>query len=146
MALDGGGGGGGGPVGSTNSFTGAAEALELTYPNRAYAYSGLIEATATMTDYIDFTTGNYTFDGIVQCVGFANPADTGPGTNAVFRYVMNGAVQAYIKVETTNESMPSIVDLRVIIPAYTQVQVGVITDTIAATKLGAIIMMGEIFR
>jgi len=136
-------GGAGNPVGG--SFTGPAESLELVL-DRAYAISGLIEATATMTDYIDFTTGNYTFDGIVQLIGYVNPADTGPGANAVFRITMNGVIIAYVKVETSNESMPTVEEVRLIIPPYTEIQVGAITDQIASTKLGSIIISGDVLR
>ena len=144
MALLGGGvGGAGNPVGG--SFTGPAEALELVL-DRGYAISGLIEATATMTNYINFTTGNYTFDGVFQLIGYVNPADTGPGANAVFRITMNGVVISYVKVETSNENMPTVAEVRLIIPAYTEIQVGAITDQIAATKLGSIIVAGDILR
>ena len=144
MGLDGG-GGGGGILGAGNPFTGPAEALEII-GDRAYAVSGLIEATATMTDYIDFRTGNFMFDGILQCIGYVNPADTGPGANAVFRLTMNGSVTSYIKVETSNESMPSLISLRLIIPSYTEIQVGAITDQISATKHGSIFIAGRIYR
>jgi len=57
----GGGPGGGGPVGSSNSFTGPADALELV-GDHCYAYSGNVVASGADepdTPAFNFTTGNY---------------------------------------------------------------------------------------
>ena len=144
MALLGGGvGGAGNPV--SGSFTGPAEALEII-GNRGYAFSGLIPASTTIANYIDFTTGNYLFDGWLQMSGTVNPADVGTGTHSVFRLTINDAIVAYYKVSTGGEEMPSSLMNRIIIPPYTKVQIGVVTEQDSAAKTSAIVISGDVVR
>ena len=86
MALDGG-GGGGGPVGAGNSFTGAAEALEVAGPF-GYAYSGAVTVTSGgYTPALDFTTGN--FYAILDLQVWT--ADVS-GSDLFYKVEMNGTV------------------------------------------------------
>jgi len=141
MALVGG-GGAGNVAGSNPAGIGSG----LNYiGNKVYSYSGVFGASSSFTEKIDFTTGATPIDAAIQCIGFANPADTGPGVNSIFTIKFDGQVIGYVKVETANEAMPSLGVVNVVIPSYTHVQVGVITDQNDANKQGAVIMAGEMF-
>jgi len=142
MPLVGGGGAPNTAGGSNPAGTGAS----LNYiGNKAYSYSGVFAASSSFAEKIDFTTGETPIDATIQCIGFANPADTGPGVNSIFTIKFDSQVIAYVKVETANEAMPSLAIVKMVIPSYTHVQVGVITDQNDANKQGAIVIAGEMF-
>lgn len=137
MALNG--GGGGGPVGSSNSFVGPQEALELM-GNHAYAYnqatsSGNNAADVTM---LKFTTGNYYF------VGKINYADEREqGDKRMIQIDLNGA-QVYSNFfdDAPNGFYSPITTL--IIPPYTQFQLDFGINGV--TIVGSISITGRIYR
>lgn len=115
MALDGGGGGGGGPVGSGNSFTGAAQSLELV-GSHCYAYSGSIAAAAGVgVDYLDFTTGNFYVVARIQWFYLAAASN-----DVNYRHYMNEVqIINYLVSDSPGNSEPDNY-LQVVIPPYTR--------------------------
>ena len=138
MALDGG-GGGGGPVGSTNSFTGPSEALDLV-GDHAYAFNVQIVNNATVT-FFEFTTGNYHFVGSVQ--GGRNMKSSGEGQ---FYIDLNESNVFYSKWDDGSGStlvIPMVSPLPIIIPAYTKVKIYVETN---ASDTISLALTGRIYR
>jgi len=118
MAL-GGGGSGGGPVGVSNSFTGAAEALELI-GNHCYAYSGRVNSNAASsadTTLLDFETGNYY--SVIK-LGFI---EDNKGAETVYFSVFVGGTEViknqYDGAPENELNQP----MYLVIPAYTQFKV-----------------------
>jgi len=138
------GGGPGGPVGSSNSFVGPQEALELV-GNHCYAYSGVIlsagsQSAATTRTNI-FTTGNYYSDVIVS---WANEQVSGTADNFV-EIKMNGATIYQWRAQTgaqSNETNPK--NLHLIIPSYTEVEV--LVGTSADPVDWTMVIAGRIYR
>tara|TARA_Y100000310_G_C20130265_1_gene555546 strand:- start:55 stop:489 length:435 start_codon:yes stop_codon:yes gene_type:complete len=144
MALDGG-GGGGGLLGAGNAFTGIAASLEIV-GDFGYALSGLQQINTSEVPHIDFTSGNYTFEGSLQCQGATKADDPATGKSSIFTVSFNGIAVAGIKVDSAVEGMPSVIAIDMIIPPYTQV---VITCRSPATTAGletAVIVAGKIHR
>ena len=130
---------GGGPVGSSNSFVGAQQALELV-GNHAYAYNFQTVNAATVT-FFEFTTGNYYFVGTL---GGGRNMKSGAETECTIEFNDgqvffskwdNGAGQTLV--------MPMAAPLPLIIPAYTKVKIILENDT---TDNIALIIAGRIYR
>ena len=125
----------------------ASTGLELNYlGNHCYAYSGTFDAGSSFADVLQFTTGKEYIVSTISCNGLVNPADTGPGTNSIFKIQLNGIVVAYVKVETSNESMPSVIAIDCIIPPYTNVTVSVISDQATTAKVGSVTLTGKLYQ
>jgi len=139
MAI-GGGGSGGGPIGSSNSFVGPQEALELV-GDHAYAYNVLTVNNATAT-FMEFTTGNYYMVGTIQMGrNMKSAAET------EFQLKLNGSVVFVSKFDNGASQtlvMPTQTPLPVIIPAYTKVQI--ICEVNDAEDSIAIGISGRIYR
>ena len=144
MALLGGGvGGAGNPVGG--SFTGPAEALEII-ADHAYAYSGLKQIDTSEVEHLNFTTGNYLFVGTMHFQGCTDPTDPATGKSSVFTVQMNDVAIAGVKVDSAVEGMPSVMDIDLIIPPYTEIEV---TCRSPATTSGldtSVLLSGRIYR
>ena len=137
MAI-GGGGSGGGPVGISNSFVGPQEALELV-GDHAFAYSGLKDTSATPTNFLDFTTGNYYFVGVIQ------PVYLGDSTNNIrWDVKLNGQVVTGGEVSSSRDSSPY-QEMMLIIPSYTQVEVS-LDNLSGGTEEAGVTMTGRIYR
>jgi len=134
------GGGPGGPVGSSNSFVGPQEALELI-GNHGYAFNVLTANNATVTAF-EFTTGNYYFVGSLSTG--RNMKSTAETTctvefndSTVYQSKWdNGASQTLV--------MPCATPLPLIIPSYTKVKISFAIQDNEDT-LGCI-LAGEIYR
>jgi len=129
MALDGG-GGGGGPVGFANSFTGPTEALEIA-GDFAYAYNQVgTELLQSITNTLDFTTGNFLFVGHLTCCGAIRQDESSPtGGIDQFYLSLNGSVLMSLRTEGNNENSPLTYTIPIIIPAYTKVEVSAVSAT-----------------
>ena len=114
-------GGAGHPVGG--SFTGPAEALELT-GDRCYSYSGVVELpNNTMTTMNKFTTGNYITKLEVEIHGeFVGIAQS----QHQFEVKMNGAIIIHTVWAATQDSTMFDYPTRLIIPPYTEVEVNML--------------------
>ena len=139
MAIDGG-GGGGGPVGISNSFTGAAQALDI-YGDFGAAYSGIVPVGNTETTLIEYKSGNYLLVGEWQGYYYEK------GEDEDMRWVvyLNGArIESYISEQATRGNSRS--QLNLIIPAYTQVRISSqnVEGTDTEQMMGSI--TGRIYR
>ncbi len=145
MAILGGGPGGGGPVGVANSFTGAAQALEI-YGDFGAAYSGQVQVNTSAVEHLNFTTGNYLFVGELTITGAINASDPTNGLIAIPQINFNGVGVMKLKVETGYEQMPSDAVVPIIIPAYTEVLVEVTSQVSTAGYTTSANLTGTIHR
>ena len=131
--------GGGPPVGSSNSFTGAAQALEVI-GDHAYAMSGSFASAgggSADTTYLSFTSGNYYFVGTLQLF------EKAAASHERFADVsFNGINIIEIKGDTAPDWLENFpIDL--IIPPYTEVQVD--AGSTDAAPFSAV-LVGRIYR
>ena len=145
MAAPSGGGGGGGPVGFSNSFTGAAQALEI-YGDFGSALSGgviVAQATDPEATLLDFTSGNYLFVGNLQMF---SPIQSGDDIRFTLTYngVTIGASLSSGDTQYLSRQLDS--GLRVLIPAYTKVQLTAYNVTAATNRTQYASMIGRIYR
>ena len=145
MALDGGGGGGGGPVGSSNSFTGPASALELV-GDHCYCYPGEFGASTTSTTRMSFTTGNYYTVGTMRMAGMVIFDAPFTGGVASARVSLNNTVVLLMKTDGAEEDQPFSDSAELIIPPYTQVTAETDAGSDTATHLGTLTFTGRIYR
>jgi len=140
MALDGG-GGGGGLVGVSNSFTGAAQALEIM-GGHAYGYSGVLDINVE-TDMLNFKTGNFYFVGTIQFSYVELAGET-------FRYriyLNESIVQSYIDAGGSYAvPQPPANAIDIIIPPYTDVKTTAANIQDSALRLQICSMVGRIYR
>ena len=143
MALDG--GGGGGLLGQSNSFTGAAEAIEVA-GNFAYAYSGAKQVDTSNVLHLDFTTGNYLFVGEFNFNGPNNVSAVTGGAIAIAEISFNGSVIMKVKTATDQEDMPGSATIPFLIPPYTEIKVEVRSDSTGAGTTTDTNLVGRIYR
>jgi len=141
VALDGG-GSGGGPIGSANTFTGSAQALEIVGDN-AYAYSGVLDIGGTETDMLNFTTGKFYFVGTVQF----NYVELN-GYLFSYRFYLNNAIlQGYLEPSgSSGDPQPPTSIIPIIIPAYTIVKCTAQNLTDGTLQEQVCSMVGRIYR
>ena len=140
MALDGGGGGGGGPIGVTNSFTGAAESLELV-GNHCMAYSGAFAVNDTNEHkLLSFTTGNY-----YSVVDFIFWRRSWEDDDIAFYVDMNGT-QVLAWIGRQSEPNGANMGIPLVIPAYTQVEAYVDKQVQSNDSIVGINITGRIYR
>jgi len=135
----GGGGSGGGPVGSSNSFTGPATALEYV-SNFCYAYSGQVQVT-TATELLNFTSGA---NLVIADFQFTMGEDT--TDNIVWEILLNGSIVSGSLNEAAQSGNP-LQPMKMTLPAYTEVIVRAtnFTGAPAQRKCYAIIQ-GRVYR
>jgi len=136
-------GGAGNPVGG--SFTGPAEALEIV-GDHAYAYSGRIQINTSNVLHLSFTSGNYLFVGEMTAVGSVDTSDPQVGDISACIIGFNGVDLFALKLDTEVEDMPSTQTVPLIIPAYTEVVVNIITDAATAGRETSVLLSGRIYR
>ena len=141
MALDGGGGGGGGPIGSSNSFTGAAESLELV-GNHCMAYSGAFGPFTDTDEHklLSFTTGNY-----YSVVDFIFWRRSWEDDDIAFYVDMNGT-QVLAWIGRQSEPNGANMGIPLIIPSYTQVEAYCDKQGGSAESIVGINITGRIYR
>ena len=135
--------GGAPPLGSTNTFTGSASALEI-YGDFGAAYSGPIDTALSNVTHLEFSTGNYLFVGEISGLMPITTADIANGGIALFIVSFNGATLFSFKGESAAEDMPTIVTLPILIPAYTEVKVEV--DSEYGNMITSANVIGRIYR
>ena len=140
------GGGPGGPVGSSNSFTGTASALELI-GDHAYCFPGLNVASATPVVVIAFTSGNYYLVGEFQVnagLDDDDPSSSISPTTANIKF--NGTSIALIGCGgATPDRRPSSISQALLIPPYTEVECTV-DATDEADQYNSVSIVGRIYR
>jgi len=110
--------GGAPPVGSSNSFTGTSESLELV-GNHAYAYNTKDSDSTNETTYLEFTTGNYYLVGQTEFMynetsNIDLKFDIYFGGNTLLNFTVGNAATIY-------SQQP--VKVNIIIPPYTEVKI-----------------------
>ena len=138
-------GGAGNPVGG--SFTGPAEALEV-YGDFAAAYSGQHNINTSAVDHLRFTTGNYLFVGEFQFFGAVKytTGDMASGDISLVKISFNDVEITTAKIDTAAEDMPTEVTGPILIPAYTEVLVQVLSGGATAGFYTSVNVVGKIFR
>jgi len=92
--------------------------------NHAYAYSGNIgtENTQSLTDMLNFTTGNYYLVGNWTVCGAVNVSgDSDTGGIDQFYLSFNGVTIQSLKTDTQQEDSPTLYTIPILIPPYTHV-------------------------
>ena len=144
MAPIGGGPGGGGPVGSSNSFTGPAEALEIT-GDFCYAANNFV-ASSNPGNKIEFTSGNFIADVTVEMGPLINPTDATDGKRAIAQIQFNGATVQTMLSDGAAADQQTPATARIIIPPYTEVAILVKANADSASYTAAIFIAGRIYR
>jgi len=132
-------------LGVSNSFTGPAEALEIT-GNHCYAYSGIVTSagdpqTSATDTTLKFTTGNFLSDIILS---WGNEQTSGTADNFVL-VKMNGTAiykLLYATGSDSNETNPK--NLHLVIPSYTEFEV--LIGTSGNPIDWTVVLTGRIYR
>ena len=139
--------GGGPPVGSTGgTFTGAAQALEIT-GDHVYAYSGAVRALGSSQTLLNFTSPVSGY--IVATLTLTAPIDM---TNITAGYVrgfqleFNGQIVGLYKVDTGAADMPTVIQAKILIPPSTAVVLTCEDSGASADYLGTANITGRIYR
>jgi len=137
MQRDGGPGAGGAGAPLGGSFTGPADALEIT-GDHAYAYSGIIEnSSSTPVTYLKFSTGNFYFVGEVAFF-----TTEGGNSDTFLELHLNGGVIVKGRYSTAaNLNLEQATPI--VIPSYTDFEGLLGTDV---TQDLTMIMTGRIYR
>ena len=125
-------------------FTGPAEAIEII-ADRAYAYSGLKQIDTSEVEHLNFTTGNYLFVGTMQFQGCTDPTDPANGKSSVFTVQMNDVAITGVKVDSAVEGMPSVMDIDLIIPPYTEIKVTCQSPATTSGLETSVLLSGRIY-
>jgi len=138
-------GGGGGPLGfAGGSFTGPAEALELTL-DFAYAYSGVVAVggggQGVAQTLLDFTSGNYLFVGKFQ---WYRGTQANQGMDYMHKIKLNGTTILEIEDSASTAFEQDSAD--VIIPPYTKVETTSQNDTSGTNNNISFTFTGRIYR
>ena len=144
MALDGG-GSGGGPIGSSNSFTGASQSLDLV-GDHIFGYSGAVAVGNTEVVLLEFTTGNYY--SVCQWFGNYNQAIDQALPTEDFRFILhlNESRIAAQEVSDAQGSSFAFPGQNIIIPSYTILKVTCRNYSGAGTEDMGIVIAGRIYR
>jgi len=134
------GGGPGGPVGSSNSFTGTANALEIV-GNHISGLSGLSNFDNNAAELINFETGSYYC--VLQFIPTRSDTDS---ADSQCRVYFNDTIVLVMPTSsgsaTTNIGQPT----RLIVPAYTQLKVDQLNVSNTSNLTGGIAITGELYR
>lgn len=140
MGLDGGGAGGGGILGVGDSFTGAAEALEII-GNHCYAYSGAFAVSDTDEHkLLSFTTGNF-----YSLVDFTFWRRSWEDDDISYYVEMNGT-QVVAWIGRSSEPNGSNMPIPLVIPAYTLLEAYIDKQQQANDSIVGINITGRIYR
>ena len=138
-------GGAGNPVGGT--FTGAAQGLDI-YGDFAAGYSGQQNINNSAVQHLKFTTGNYLFVGELQFNGAVKftAGDIDGGDLSGCQVSFNNVSLFNLKVDTGAEDMPTEMTVPLLIPAYTEVLVEVVSTASTSEFYTSVNIIGRIYR
>jgi len=140
--------GGGPPVGSSNSFTGAAQALEIT-GDHVYGFSGPFAQLTTEQTLFDFTSPGSGY--IIATLTLTAPVFM-DSTNIVsggprgWQLDFNGQTVGLYKAESDQEDMPTMIEAQILIPPFTAVTLVCIDNTNNVNFKGTANITGRIYR
>jgi len=101
--------------------------LQFTPDNKyAYAYSGENQINTTEVIALNFDTNSEYIKGRFIFGGSIKYDNVGNGTISAFQVRFNDIIVATIKVATNTDDQPSMEIYNIIIPPFTNVQIGVI--------------------
>ena len=146
MAILGGGPGGGGPIGSGNAFTGTSQSLEFV-GTHVYGYSGSLESSTTNQVAIDYDNGSKYLKLRIQFCGATNYATPAAGSIGVCKISVGGVAVAQLKAHTSSSSdaIFSAPSAMVILPAYSNLKVEVISSEDTAAELVFVDVTGKVY-
>ena len=131
-------------LGVSNSFTGAAQALEII-GKHAYAYSGIVSAGAVQSQeytYLDFTNGPVVVVSKLQWYSDAASSD-----NFELKVKMNGIIILTSEVFTITANDPAgYSPIELIIPPYTEFLVTIANTQASNARDSAVILTGRVYR
>ena len=141
MAI--GGGGGGEILGFSNSFTGAASALEVA-GDFAYGYSGAISLNNETKTFLRFTTGNFLL--VAQTQTTVKVADMAANKFVRTKISLNDTQIMDMAPQTNATSSFADLDpMYIIVPPYTEVLVEVQSNDTQSLNF-YVTMTGRIYR
>jgi len=140
MAI-GGGGSGGGPVGISNSFTGAAEALEIM-GNHIYGYSGLVAVANAETNLINTTSGSY-YARAQVLFSYANDPT---GDDCIYRIRMNETIIWQHVADHALAQYAFLQDIPIVIPPYTELRLTAENTSSTTPRNQCVVVAGKLFR
>ena len=138
--------GGGPPVSSSNSFTGAAQALETT-GNHVYAYSGAFEASTSAQTMFSFTSPGSGY--IVATITMTGPVDMSAagvvnGKIRGYQLDFNGQTVGLYKADSAQEDMPTVIEAQILIPPFTAVVLTCVDNDADASQMGTANITGRV--
>ena len=137
------GGGPGGPLGSSNSFVGPQDAIELV-GDHFFCYTGdvSIDGGDGRIPMANFTTGNYYCVGVVSLEGDFSAIG---GNHIGLQIKLNDSVIVETQVAFNTDHTIFDTPMPIIIPAYTKVEVLAFQNTGGALDF-QLMMTGRIYR
>jgi len=114
----------------------------------AYAYNQVPSSDLqSITNTLDFTTGNFLFVGQWTVSGAIYQNDDNPTSGIDQFYLkLNGTVVMSLRTEGNNEQSPHNYTVPVIIPAYTKVEVSAVSATNNELWMVSNTLTGRIYR
>jgi len=91
--------------------------------NWAYALSGQMDDFTSYTTGLEFTTGAGIIKGLFQFDSMTQTSSIGNGDTTLFKISLNGQVVSITKLEGAQEDMPPTVQVYLILPPFTEVEV-----------------------
>ena len=147
MAILGGGPGGGGPVGSGNAFTGTSQSLEFV-GTHVYGYSGSFQSSTSNQVAIDYDNGSKYLRLKIQFCGATDYSTPAAGSIGVCKISVGGLPVAQLKAHTSSSSdaIFSAPSSDIIVPAYSNLKVEVISSEDTADELVFITVTGKVYN
>lgn len=135
--------GAGNPVGSNPSGIGTS----LNYVgNHAYAVSGEFAASTSEQTMLSFKTSGVYIVATLTMTAPIRFADLGNGQTRGFKLSFNSEVVGMYKAESAQEDMPADVEVKVLIPPYTQVALVCRDTNDASTFTGTANLTGRVYN
>ena len=136
--------GGGNPIGGGNP-AGIGTSLNFV-GDHCYAISGEFQASTTEQTMLKFKTSGLYVDATLTMTAPIRFADIGNGQVRAFRLSFNGEVVGLYKAEASQEDMPTFVEVRILLPPFTEVEL-ICKDTAdASTFHGTANITGRVYN
>ena len=135
--------GGGNPVGGANP---AGIGTSLNYiGNHCYATSGEFECKTSDQTLLSFSTGNSYIIATLVMNAPIRFADITDGFVRGFKLNFNSETVLAVKADSSQEDMPAYIEVKVLIPPYTKVELICRDSTDNAAYLGTANLTGRVY-
>ena len=135
--------GGGNPVGGANP---AGIGTSLNYiGNHCYATSGEFECKTSDQTLLSFSTGNSYIIATLVMNAPIRFADITDGFVRGFKLNFNSETVLAVKADSSQEDMPAYIEVKVLIPPYTNVELICRDSTDNAAYLGTANLTGRVY-